>query len=108
MNLKSFIERTNMSIAQLAELMGISVPAAYTWLSDKASPKYDAIKTLLLNGCRLEEIFDQQVLDAVRDTHRDDFPGMDLVLTPEKCKEIVKAGISLLKAQGNDPTLDIK
>lgn len=108
MNLKSFLDRTRSSISWLAELGGISVPAAYTWLSGKASPKHETIAKLLLNGCRIDEIFDEQVLEAVRKTHAEDFPGIDMQLSPENCQKIVKAGLAFLKAQGDDPTISVK
>ena len=108
MKLKSFLERTRLPIAKLAELGFVTVPAAYTWLADKSVPKYEAVRNLLLNGCRLDEIFDDEVLEAVRRTHAEDFNDLELLLTPEKCKEIVKSGLSLMQVQGNAPTLNVK
>ena len=108
MNFKSYCKRNGISAEQLANMCDVSPAAAYSWLADKNYPTYKTIIFLLQQGMRIDEIFDESVLKAVRCTHADDFSGIDLQLTPENCQKIVKAGLTFLKAQGDDPTISVK
>ena len=64
MDIEKFRIRKNMSVADLAGMLGVSQAGVYNYKYGKSKPSYEAIEKLLTNGATLAEIFNDE-LEAI-------------------------------------------
>lgn len=95
MDVEKFVKRLGISNKELAERLGISLPNISIWKSGKAVPSYQVCRDLLRIGMRVDELFDEETLEAIKTSHRKDFT-LDS-LTPDECVEIVRKGLAGLR-----------
>lgn len=68
MDIESYRIRKKRSVAELAEMLGVSEAAIYNYKYKKSKPSYESIEKMLLDGAYLNEIFDDVVQETVRNT----------------------------------------
>lgn len=97
------MRRTGRTQSSLASELGISVPGVNDWIHGRSTPKYSCCMRLMKMGIRLDELFSEDVMKVVKKTHSVD--SLECVeLTPERCLEIVSAGMEHLRScRSNSP-----
>lgn len=90
MDLQGFLIRTGKTQTQLAQEIGVSVVAVNEWVRGNSTPKHPYCKALLLMGMRLDELFDNETLDAVLSNLN---TGLNHSASGEECERIVKEGL---------------
>lgn len=68
MDIEAYRLRTNKTVAELADLLGVKQAAIYNYKYGKSKPSYESIEKMLLDGAYLSEIFDESVQAKVAES----------------------------------------
>lgn len=105
MDIEAYRLRKKKTVAELAEMLGVSEAAIYNYKYKKSKPSYESIEKMLLDGAFLNEVFDEKVLEKVKEIHsigvlNPEFKeGMELAKKPMTREEVI-ALFKLMKERG--------
>lgn len=68
MNIMAFLERVRMTQNELAEKLHVDQSAISLWNRNKTSPKKETQQALIKLGMRIDELFDDETWEFVKET----------------------------------------
>lgn len=102
MNIEKFLSRTNRTAISLANELGLNASSITAWKKGKTTPSYEICQRLLEAGMDIDELFNDDLWQAIKDRHAQEIRG-EVVLTPEECVAIVRNGLhAALQGQGKE------
>jgi len=101
MNIEKFLSRTNRSAVSLAAELGLNASSITAWKKGKTTPSYEICQRLLEAGMDIDELFNDEIWQAIKDRHAQEIRG-EVVLSPEECALIVRNGLRAIQEQGKE------
>lgn len=99
MDIEAYRTRMKMTVAELAQLLGVKEAAIYNYKYGKSKPSYESIEKMLLNGAYISELFNDEVQKKVFESVGALVPPPDVYNSPE-FREGVAMAIADMKAKG--------
>lgn len=87
MDIEKYRLRTNKSVSQLAELLEVAPAAIYNYKYGKSKPSYESIEKMLLDGAKIDEVFDENVRRKVFENS--DIEGCSDTEFSEKVRQVL-------------------